>query len=158
FTKEFALGLLVGGVAVLATVLLLCLTLVWGGTSDWRALVVLVLPAHLLIAAVEGVVLGFTVSFLARVRPELLNGQIARTKNQIPRTKKEMATIAIEQEPTNKFQEAGTKVQNGLILGIWFLVLWPSAAWAHRLEAEAQTKKIQKVKIESWFDLGGVPA
>jgi hypothetical protein len=26
------------------------------------------------------------------------------------------------------------------------------------LEAEAQTKKIQKVKIESWFDLGGVPA
>jgi hypothetical protein len=34
----------------------------------------------------------------------------------------------------------------------------PAAAWAHRLEAEAQTKKIQKVKIESWFDLGGVPA
>jgi hypothetical protein len=35
---------------------------------------------------------------------------------------------------------------------------WPATAWAHRLEAEAQTKKIQKVKIESWFDLGGVPA
>jgi hypothetical protein len=38
------------------------------------------------------------------------------------------------------------------------LVAWPSSAWAHRLEAEGQTKKIQKVKIESWFDLGGVPA
>jgi cobalt/nickel transport system permease protein len=157
FTKEFALGLLVGAVAVLATVLLHCLTLVWGGTSDWRALVVLVLPPHLFIAAIEGVVLGFTVSFLARVKPELLNGQIARTKNQIPRTMKETATtIAIEQEPRTKFQEA--KLQNGLVLGIWFLVLWPSSAWAHRLEAEAQTKKIQKVKIESWFDLGGVPA
>jgi hypothetical protein len=46
-----------------------------------------------------------------------------------------------------------------LVLGIWFLEFgsWNSA-WAHRLEAEAQTKKIQKVKIESWFDLGGVPA
>jgi hypothetical protein len=46
-----------------------------------------------------------------------------------------------------------------LILGTWFLGFgsWNSA-WAHRLEAEAQTKKIQKVKIESWFDLGGVPA
>jgi cobalt/nickel transport system permease protein len=71
---EFALGLLVGEIAVLATVFLLCLTLVWGGTSDWRALVVLTLPPHLFIAAVEGVVLGFTVSFLARVKPELLQG------------------------------------------------------------------------------------
>jgi len=26
------------------------------------------------------------------------------------------------------------------------------------LNAEAQAKKIQKVKIESWFDLGGVPS
>lgn len=41
-----------------------------------------------------------------------------------------------------------------------FLVLgfWTSSACAHRLEAEAQIKKVQKVKIESWFDLGGVPA
>jgi len=43
---------------------------------------------------------------------------------------------------------------------MFFFVLaaWPSSARAHRLEAEARTKKIQKVKIESWFDLGGVPA
>jgi cobalt/nickel transport system permease protein len=73
---EFALGLLVGEIAVLATVLLLCLTLVWGGTSDWRALVILTLPPHLVIAAVEGVVLGFTVSFLARVKPELLQVRV----------------------------------------------------------------------------------
>ena len=38
------------------------------------------------------------------------------------------------------------------------LAAWPSWARAHRLEAEARTKKIQKVNIESWFDLGGVPA
>jgi hypothetical protein len=34
----------------------------------------------------------------------------------------------------------------------------PKTAWAHRLEGDAQAKKIQKVKIESWFDLGGVPS
>jgi hypothetical protein len=32
------------------------------------------------------------------------------------------------------------------------------SAWAHRLEGEAQAKKVQKIKIESWFDLGGVPS
>jgi cobalt/nickel transport system permease protein len=79
---EFALGLLVGEIAVLATVLLHCLTLVWGGTSDWRALVILVLPPHLVIAAVEGVVLGFTVSFLARVKPELLQGGVRWEKTE----------------------------------------------------------------------------
>jgi len=77
---EFAIGLLVGETAVLATVLLHCLALVWGGTSDWRALVVLTLPPHLFIAAVEGVVLGFTVSFLARVKPELLRGRVTWEK------------------------------------------------------------------------------
>ena len=71
-----ALGLLVGEIAVLVTVLLHCLTLMWGGTSDWRSLVVLTLPPHLVIAAVEGVVLGFAVSFLARVKPELLRGGV----------------------------------------------------------------------------------
>jgi cobalt/nickel transport system permease protein len=75
-SPEFALGLLVGEIAVLTTVFLHCLTLVWGGTSDWRSLVVLTLPPHLVIAAVEGVVLGFAVSFLARVKPELLQGQL----------------------------------------------------------------------------------
>jgi len=34
----------------------------------------------------------------------------------------------------------------------------PETAWAHRLEGDAQAKKVQKVKIESWFDLGGVPS
>src|SRR5260370_34624980 len=38
------------------------------------------------------------------------------------------------------------------------LVVCPASTWAHRLEGDAQTKKIQKVKIESWFDLGGIPS
>lgn len=38
------------------------------------------------------------------------------------------------------------------------LFVYPASGWAHRLEGDAQAKKIQKVKIESWFDLGGVPS
>jgi hypothetical protein len=47
-----------------------------------------------------------------------------------------------------------------LIVSLTFLATtaWPSSAWGHRLNAEAQAKKIQKVKVESWFDLGGVPS
>src|SRR6266513_2967020 len=44
------------------------------------------------------------------------------------------------------------------LMSFFVLAAWPSSARAHRLEAEARTKKIQKVKVESWFDLGGVPA
>jgi len=42
-------------------------------------------------------------------------------------------------------------------LSLFAASAWPGSAWGHRLEGDAQAKKIQKVKIESWFDLGGVP-
>lgn len=71
-TPEFPVGLLVGEVAVLATLLLNALALLGGGEEDWHAIVLLVFVAHLPVAAIEGVVLGFTVSFLARVKPEML--------------------------------------------------------------------------------------
>jgi cobalt/nickel transport system permease protein len=79
YQPNFAVGLCVGGAAVVATVLLVCLTLWLGGTSDWRSLIVLTLVPHLLIAAVEGVILGFTVSFLARVKPDMLRGRRPET-------------------------------------------------------------------------------
>ncbi|HLQ45692.1 MAG TPA: energy-coupling factor ABC transporter permease, partial [Planctomycetaceae bacterium] len=69
---EFPLGLLVGELTVLLTLVLNCLALVWGAYEDWHTLALLVFVAHLPIAVVEGIVLGFTVGFLARVKPELL--------------------------------------------------------------------------------------
>jgi len=69
---EFPLGLLVGEITVLATVLLNSLVLAWGGVEDWRALAEWIFIAHLPIAVVEGVVFGFTIGFLARVKPEML--------------------------------------------------------------------------------------
>jgi cobalt/nickel transport system permease protein len=70
---EFAVGLLIGTVAVLATTLLNSLVLAWGGQEDWPTLVLVIVVPHLFIAVVEGVVLGFTLGFLARVKPEMLN-------------------------------------------------------------------------------------
>ncbi len=69
---EFALGLLVGATAVLATALLNGLLLVLGGRADWHALALLTFVIHLPLAVVEGIILGFTVGFLARVKPEML--------------------------------------------------------------------------------------
>jgi cobalt/nickel transport system permease protein len=70
---EFALGLLVGGVAVLATMALNCAVLLWGGQEDWHALALLTFVAHLPVVVVESIVLGFTVGFLVRVKPEMLH-------------------------------------------------------------------------------------
>ncbi|MFN4258604.1 MAG: energy-coupling factor ABC transporter permease, partial [Gemmataceae bacterium] len=85
---EFPLGLLIGTTAVLATMLGNSLVLLWGGQEDWHTLVLLVLVAHMPIAVLEGVVLGFTVGFLARVKPEMLGwrlaGQAKQTLNLAP--------------------------------------------------------------------------
>jgi cobalt/nickel transport system permease protein len=70
---EFPLGLLLGVVSVLLTVALNYAVLILGAgeVADVSVLVVLVL-AHLPVALIEGIVLGFAVGFLARVKPELL--------------------------------------------------------------------------------------
>jgi hypothetical protein len=69
---EFSLGLLIGETSVLATAFLICLVLLWGGEEDWHALALLVFVVHLPIAVIEGIILGFTVGFLAKVKPEML--------------------------------------------------------------------------------------
>jgi cobalt/nickel transport system permease protein len=73
---EFAIGLFVGQVAVLATVALNCLVLAWGGEERWDDLARLVFLTHLPIALVEGVVLGFTIGFLCRVKPEMVSARL----------------------------------------------------------------------------------
>ncbi|MFL5242803.1 MAG: CbiM family transporter [Gemmataceae bacterium] len=72
---EFALGLLVGEMTVLATVAINSLVLVLGGIEDFGSLPLFILVLHLPLAVIEGIILGFTVSFLARVKPEMLGWQ-----------------------------------------------------------------------------------
>lgn len=66
------LGFLIGAGAVLATLVLNAFALLYGGAEAWDSIVRLVFVAHLPIVAIEGVVVGFTIGFLARVKPEML--------------------------------------------------------------------------------------
>lgn len=65
-------GCIIGMISVLATLVLQAAVLLWGGAEDWRSIVQGVFYAHLPLVLLEGVVLGFTVSFLVRVKPEML--------------------------------------------------------------------------------------
>ena len=69
---EFSLGFLIGELTVLATVALHCFILLQGGESNWTIPALILVVAHLPIAVVEGMVVGFTVSLLGRVRPDIL--------------------------------------------------------------------------------------
>lgn len=70
----FAIGLVIGLSAALTTVTLNCLVLAWGGIEGWPSLAKGVLLVHLFtVVPIEGIILGFTVSFLAQVKPEMLS-------------------------------------------------------------------------------------
>lgn len=71
-TITWLCGCLLGMIAVLTTLALQAMVLLWGGAEDWSAIVRLVFYAHLPLVVLEGVVLGFTVSFLAQVKPEMI--------------------------------------------------------------------------------------
>jgi hypothetical protein len=71
-TPEFPLGFLIGELSVLVTVALNCRVLLDGGETHWPIPPLVLVIAHLPFAVVEGVILGFVVGFLARVKPELL--------------------------------------------------------------------------------------
>ena len=68
---EFPLGLLIGELTVLVTLGLNCFVLIVGGVY-WQIPAILWAIAHLPIAVIEGVVLGFCVGFIAKVKPEML--------------------------------------------------------------------------------------
>jgi len=71
-TPEFPLGFLIGELSVLVTAGLNCAVLILGGESNWPILPLAIVIAHLPFAVVEGMILGFIVGFLAKVKPEML--------------------------------------------------------------------------------------
>jgi cobalt/nickel transport system permease protein len=76
---EFPLGLFIGEATVLLTVFLNCCVLAWGGYEDWTTLAEWIFAAHMPIAVIEGVVLGFTMGFIARVKPEMLGATVEKS-------------------------------------------------------------------------------
>jgi cobalt/nickel transport system permease protein len=78
-TPEFPLGFLIGLLSVLMTAALTCLVLLAGGETHWPTPPLVLVIAHLPFAVVEGVILGFAVGFLARVKPEMLGLKVRRS-------------------------------------------------------------------------------
>jgi cobalt/nickel transport system permease protein len=68
----YARGAVLGGGAVALAVVFNFLVLLFGGKEDWGTLARLVLLAHLPVVAVEALVLGVVVSYLEKVKPEML--------------------------------------------------------------------------------------
>lgn len=69
---EFRTGFLIGALTVMATVTLNGLVLIGAGVSDWRLWAAAVWLAHLPVAVVEGVIVGFLLNFLRKVAPHIL--------------------------------------------------------------------------------------
>lgn len=71
-TRAAIAGGVVGACTVVLTAALNATVLIVGGIEDWRVIAATVFVAYLALAAVEGVILGLTASFLVRVKPDLL--------------------------------------------------------------------------------------
>ncbi len=80
---EFPLGLLLGQMTVLATVGLSACVLLGSGAM-FRGPVLVWLAIHVPLAGLEGILVGFTVGFLAKVKPELL--QASNDAHHVPPT------------------------------------------------------------------------
>jgi cobalt/nickel transport system permease protein len=161
---EFPLGLLVGVSAVLLTLALNAMTLLWGGAEDWHSLVVLVFVAHLPIAVFEGVVMGFTVGFLSRVKPELLGRDTRHWREDAPHPSGEdqrnghvPPSQGIQPALTAETRESGKNVLPplALLFALAAGLVFSGTAQAHRLEAEYRVLSGKRVQVECWFDLTG---
>jgi cobalt/nickel transport system permease protein len=68
----FARGVLIGGGAVAGAAVLNCLVLLFGGVEEWPTLARLVLVAHVPVVLIEGFLVGVMVSYVEKVKPDLL--------------------------------------------------------------------------------------
>lgn len=165
--SEFPAGLVVGMTAVLATLALNAAVLLWGGAEDWHSIVLLVFVVHMPIAVVEGVILGFAVGFLARVKPEML-GRLSAGADWTqrwrapapPAVEDGVITGASQSAVTSKASTpstpAGLTLPPPALLLAVIGVLWAaSPAQAHRLDAGYTVRQDGQIQVESWFDIGG---
>jgi cobalt/nickel transport system permease protein len=150
--SEFPAGLLVGMTTVLATLILNAVVLLWGGAEDWHSIVLLVFVAHMPIAVVEGVILGFAVGFLARVKPEMLGGLLDEDALRAATVRERARFLG----PARSLTVAARKAPPPALLFALVSVIWAAApVQAHRLDADYRVRPDGKVQVESWFDVGG---
>jgi cobalt/nickel transport system permease protein len=147
---EFPLGVFLGMLSVLATVLLTGAVLLADGADRWGTFVSAVFIVHLPVALLEGLILGCMLGFLARVKPEMLspmgNGQWG-TGNDSKEEQQARVALPVQQR---------TGMMTLLALGLALLSARP--ALAHRLDGQYKIDRTKhQVTIESWYETGTVP-
>ncbi|MGH9677227.1 MAG: energy-coupling factor ABC transporter permease, partial [Candidatus Acidiferrum sp.] len=150
--RAFTMGMALGMFAVLATISLNAVVLVWGGTEDWRTIALIVFIAHLPIVFIEGIIAGFTISFLERVKPALLTLEYGTPPLRQDAQKGENSALM----PSRLAARTRSITAPPILLLVTLLgLLTPAKAQAHRLEADYRVLPNGRVQIESWFDLTG---
>ena len=142
---EFYLGLLIGEASVLATVVLHGVVLILGGERDWQVWALLDILIHLPIAVIEGVVVGFAVSFMLRVKPEMLQWHAPGGDDGPPALGE--GVIAVKED----------RLRVPLLV-LASLLAAPALAHAHALEAAAVARPGWQVQVESWYETGDSPS
>jgi cobalt/nickel transport system permease protein len=166
-TLTWLCGCLLGMVSVLATLVLQAIVLLWGGAEDWHQIVWLVFYAHLPIVILEGVVVGFTVNFLAHVKPEMIGlPHEALRKWHRPSLDASEAN-GIVPSSTNLIGPASAEGQEigsaspsppiALVLAGLTLLMAANSARAHNACADFLLLPDRQVQIDGWYDPGDVP-
>lgn len=148
---SFVEGFFVGQLAVLLTLVLNSVALLMGGEADWHALVLITCIIHLPLAVLEGVVVGSTVAFLLRVKPELLLGT--------DRVAASFSEGEVELAPADAVPCTGPLASRTVLflLAGCFLFASPRPVQAHGMDAWVNVDvQARKVSVRSWFD-GGEP-
>jgi cobalt/nickel transport system permease protein len=162
-------GCIIGMTSVLATLVLNAVVLFWGGAEDWSAIVWFVFYAHLPIVGLEGIVLGFTVSFLGRVKPEMLGikeetlrkwhapeavSPVDHAEGIAPPRSDLAETVSTE---NNRSQSPLPSHPPALLFAAFTILLTAGPARAHLPEADFTVLPDRKIRIEGWFDPGADP-
>lgn len=137
-TLTWLCGCVLGMVSVLATLILDSMVLLWGGAEDWHQIVWIVFYAHLPIVVLEGVVVGFTVNFLVRVKPEMI-GLKAAVMNLEDSTHPTISPPLV------------------LMLAALSLLFLTKTAHAHNACADFLLLPDRHVQIDGWYDPGAAP-
>jgi cobalt/nickel transport system permease protein len=144
---EFPVGLVIGELSVLLTLLFNALFLIVGGHASWHSLVLVVFLIHLPLAVLEGVILGFTVGFLARVKPEMLVGYGAR--RPLPAPPPQLLGSAP--------RETSVVKSSVFLLAVLGALASPGLVHAHKLSASWRVLPDQRVQVQSYFPTGVPP-
>jgi cobalt/nickel transport system permease protein len=153
---EFVLGAFLGVVSVMTTALLASLVLLADGADRWNTIVSALIVLHQPIALVEGVILGCTLGFLARVKPEML---AVHTPVQEIIANDEAPSFVSQPADHSPIPLPGRQTGVMFLLALGTMLLAAGPVHAHRLQAECTNidRINRRVTVESWYETDEFP-